>query len=157
MVAVVGFASSQLVYIAVEQAALIPGAPFLTLLPILGLMWLKPKEEIVGWSLFTIWLSLTYLSSGEPMEFAATSLIVILAIYGGFFNAKVLPWVWFAHVAWDFVPRELIPAMQDLPVACLIFDGLIGAYLLWRLKKLELHLPPSSPFFKSADSSVVAN
>ncbi|MCG8414420.1 MAG: hypothetical protein MI746_09405 [Pseudomonadales bacterium] len=141
--------STFLVNLGIEQSALIIGAPFMVLLPILGLMMLKPKEELLGWSLFTIWLSITYLSSGVVIEYLASLLIVSLAIIGGLFVPTILPFVWIAHIFWDFVPRDLPLVLQDLPVACLIFDGIIGVYLFWRVRKLRDQLPPVAPFFKS--------
>jgi hypothetical protein len=36
-----------------------------------------------------------------------------------------------AGCAWDFAPRNLPALLIDLPVACMIFDGVIGAYLSW--------------------------
>lgn len=148
------FVTSYLVNIGIEQSALILGAPFLTLLPIGGLVWLKPKEEVLGWSLFTIWLSLTYLSSGVPAEYAASLVIVALAIFGGLYKPMLLPIVWFSHVIFDFLPRDLPVYLEDLPVACLIFDGFIGLYLTWRIKKLKADLPPMSPFSRTVSSQV---
>ena len=58
----------------------------------------------------------------------------LLAILGFTRSPVFLVVAWFGHIAWDFVPRELPPLFEDLPLACLIFDGLIGARILWRWK-----------------------
>ena len=47
-----------------EAGILIPAALPLGLIPILGLCWLRPGEERVGWTVFTIWLGLKPCSSG---------------------------------------------------------------------------------------------
>jgi len=119
-----------------EQGLLIAAAAPLVAIPILSLCFLKPKEELIGWSVLTLWLSLTYLATEIDMslvrELTAFIVIVILAVLGYLRSSWILAAVWFLHIAWDFIPRELPDHLHDLPIACIIFDGLIGAYIAWR-------------------------
>lgn len=121
---------------AAGQGLLIAAAAPLVIVPILSLCFLRPKEELMGWSVLTMWLSLTYLATEIDMslarELTAFIVIVVLAILGYLRSSWILAAVWFLHIAWDFIPRELPEHLHDLPVACIIFDGLIGAYIAWR-------------------------
>ncbi len=101
--------------------------PFAVLV-VVGLAVLRPKEELAGWSVFTVWLSTTYLSLGG-IEWAGFAVVVVFALLGYFRSPWFLAAAWLLHIAWDFVPRELPELLVDLPVACLIFDGVIGLYL----------------------------
>lgn len=47
--------------LAANNHLLVWAAPVLPLFPILALYWLKPKEELAGWALFTVWLGLVIL------------------------------------------------------------------------------------------------
>lgn len=125
------FVTTLFVSFAARLDWLVISAPFLPLFPILGLRWLKPKEELAGWAAFTVWLGLTYLSTGVPIEFLAFAVLVALAVLGYFYSSWLLAAAWFLHIAWDFLPRELPAAYEALPLASMIFDGLIGAYLSW--------------------------
>jgi hypothetical protein len=37
-----------------------------------------------------------------------------------------------AHIGWDFVPRELPAHLHDLPIACMIYDGVLAIYGGWQ-------------------------
>ncbi len=74
--------TSLFVGVAAEQGLLVSVSPVLPLIPILGLFWLKPKEKLAGWSLFTIWLGSTYLGSAVPSEYVAFSIVLVLAVLG---------------------------------------------------------------------------
>ena len=119
-----------------EQGFLIAAAAPLAIIPILSLGFLRPKEELIGWSVLTLWLSLTYLATEIDMsltrEVTAFAVIVVLAVLGYLRSSWILAAVWFLHIAWDFIPRELPDYLTDLPLACIIFDGLIGLYIAWR-------------------------
>ena len=128
-------ATSQLVSVAANLGVLIWGAPILPVIPICGLFWLKPKEELAGWSLFTVWLASTYISTGIILEYVAFAVIVAMSIAGYFRSPWFFVLAWFGHIGWDFIPRDLPQLFQDLPIACLIFDGLIGVYLVWQQLK----------------------
>ncbi len=124
--------TSLFVGVAAERSFLVPASPILPLIPILGLYWLKPREQLAGWSLFTIWLGSTYLGSGGPSEYVAFSIVSVLAVFGFLRSGWFLAAAWFLHIFWDFVPRDLPPMLEELPLACMIFDGLIGIFLAWR-------------------------
>ncbi len=126
-------ASTLLIGVAGRQGWLIWGALPLTLLPILGLGRLRPREELAGWTVFTIWLGSTYLQLGS-VEIVGGLVVLVLALLGFFRSPWFLVVAWYAHIPWDFVPRQLPEAMVDLPVACLIFDGLVGTWLVWRTR-----------------------
>ena len=114
---------------------LIAAAPILPVIPILGLLWLKPKEELAGWAVFTVWLGSTYLATGLTQEVVAFMFITACAILGYFKSPWFLVAAWFGHILWDFMPRELPEILLDLPTACLIFDGLIGLFIIYAIKK----------------------
>ncbi len=124
--------TSKFVGLAASNHWLLWAAPILPLFPILGLYWLQPKAELAGWALFTVWLGSTYAMDGQPTELIVFGVIVALAI-GGLFSPWLLVIAWFGHIIWDFFPRELPELLADLPLACMIFDGLIGFYLIWRI------------------------
>ncbi len=124
--------TSQFVVLAANMGLLVWAAPLLPVIPIAGLYRLRPAEEKAGWAVFTVWLGSTYLSTGLTLEYAAFAVVAVLALAGYFANVWFLVAAWFAHIAWDFVPRELPELLHDLPLACLIFDGLIGAFIAWR-------------------------
>ena len=126
------FATSQLVSIAAAQGMLIWSAVVLPAIPILGLFWLRRREELAGWALFTVWLGSTYANTGVTGELFVLALYVVFALVGYFRAPWTLVGAWFLHIAWDFVPRDLPEMFADLPVACIIFDGMIGGYLAWR-------------------------
>jgi len=128
------FVTSWFVGFIAEQELLVELAAILPVFPVLGLLWLRPQEELAGWALFTIWLGLTYTSAGTGLELSAFGIVVALAIFGYFKSPWFLVVAWFGHIAWDFLPRELPPLFNDLPTACFIFDGIIGAYIVFRIK-----------------------
>ncbi len=132
--------TSRFVGLAASNHWLLWAAPILPLFPILGLYWLKPKAELAGWAIFTIWLGSTYAMGGDQTELIVFGVIIALAI-GGLFKPWLMVVAWFGHIIWDFFPRELPELLLDLPMACMIFDGLIGAYLIWRIRstKKPLH------------------
>jgi hypothetical protein len=99
------------------------------LIPIFGLRLLRPKEEQAGWVVFTIWLASTYVGIGSTSEMVATTVVVILGVLGYWKSPWFFVAAWWGHIIWDFVPRNLPELLSDLPMACVLFDGLIGAYL----------------------------
>ncbi len=127
--------TSRFVGFSASKHVLLFAAPFLPFFPILGLIWLKPKEEKYGWVLFTIWLGSTYVSLGTTPEWIVFSVITALAISGYFISPWLFVLAWFAHIVWDFMPRELPELLLQLPQSCMIFDGLIGFYIAWRIVK----------------------
>ena len=104
-------------------------APFAAVL-IAALRITGPVGEHIGWAAFTGWLGMTYAHTGRPLEVAVFFAYVVLAAQGTFRAPWLLGVAWLAHVAWDFVPRDLPDAYTALPRACALFDAPIGIYLL---------------------------
>lgn len=114
---------------------LVPTAlPFAALL-ILVLRRLSPAAERSGWAVFTVWLGTTYLQTGTSAETAAALLNLGLAFGGVFASPWLLVVAWAFHPAWDLLPRTLPALLVDLPMACLLFDGLIALYLAWAIRR----------------------
>ena len=125
------FITTIFVDLAAGRDLLVIAAPLLPLFPFFGLRWLKDKEQLAGWAAFTVWLGSTYLITGLPQEFIAFAVILSFALLGHFYSSWFLAPPWFLHIAWDFLPRDLPDAYHQLPLACMIFDSMIGLYLLW--------------------------
>lgn len=69
----------------------------------------------------------------HTVAYTALALIVLLSILGVLKSPWLLVAVWTLHPVWDLaVHRDLDPLMKDLPVACLIYDLIIAAYLAFR-------------------------
>lgn len=117
--------------IGADAGLLIWGAPLLVLIPILGLHFLQPNECRAGWSLFTVWLGSTYAVAATTSEILVFVLITALAVAAYYRSTWLFVVAWLGHVVWDFTPRELPELLTDLPIACMIFDGIIGLYLGW--------------------------
>ncbi len=117
--------------VAIRAGALIPAAIPVAMIPLVGLYFLRPDEELAGWVLFTVALGGTYLDGGAPFEAAGAVGIAILAGLGAWRWPWILAATWYGHILWDFVPRELPERLLDVPTACILFDGLIGTYLAW--------------------------
>jgi len=116
---------------ATEKQLLIKAALPMSALLILALRLLGPNKEQIGWAAFTGWLGMTYLQTGGPIEVLAFFVCVALGALGIFRSSYFLVVAWLGHIVWDFLPRELPENLHDLPLACTLFDGLIGLYLLW--------------------------
>lgn len=128
---VVLMAASMFIGWASEAGLLIALAlPFAAVL-ILALRVFGPRAELAGWMLFTVWLGSTYLTTGTKPEIAVFFVFLGLAVLGGFVSPYFLAAAWLLHPLWDLVPRDLPAILKDLPTACLMFDLLIGLYLLW--------------------------
>ncbi len=117
--------------IGASAGLLIWGAPLLVLIPIVGLHFLQPNECRAGWSLFTVWLGSTYAVAATTTEILVFVLITALAVGAYYRSTWLFVVAWLGHVIWDFTPRELPELLTDLPIACMIFDGIIGLYLGW--------------------------
>jgi hypothetical protein len=114
-----------------ENRVLIPFAfPFAIVL-ILALRAFGAKSELAGLAVFTAWLGLTYLQTGNPIEIVAFMFYVVFALLGAFKSPYFLAFAWVFHPFWDFVPRELPDLLKDLPTACILFDIPIGLYIFW--------------------------
>ena len=137
--------TSQVVFYAAEVGLLVPSALAMAAVPILGLTFLRPGEELAGWALFTLWLGSTYAAGGDPFELAGFAVVAVLAAIGAFRSPWFLAGAWLAHIPWDFVPRELPEMFLELPAACMLFDGLIGGYLVWRNRSGRWRPSPAPP------------
>lgn len=126
-------ATSIFVTTIIQNEMILWGVPFLPVIPILGLMWLRPKEELAGWATFTVWLGSTYAHLGHTHEFFVFALIIGCALLGYFRSPWFIIPAWFGHAIWDLFPRELPPLYDNFPIGCLIFDSLIGAFIIWRI------------------------
>ncbi len=128
---VLALATAVLCEVAIRAGALIPAAIPVAMIPVIGLFFLRPDEELAGWVFFTAALGGTYLDGGAPFEFAGALAIATLAGLGAWRWPWIFAATWYGHILWDFVPRELPELMLDVPTACILFDGLIGSYLAW--------------------------
>jgi hypothetical protein len=127
-----------LVTLATNAEKLIPFAfPFAFV--VIGLAQLRgARVELIVWGLLTIWLGSTYLQTGEAFEWFAFAAFVALAVLGAWKSPYLLALAWLLHPLWDFVPRELPDNLQDLPVACILFDIPIGIYLFVSTRRARL-------------------
>jgi hypothetical protein len=114
-----------------ENKVLIPFAfPFAIVL-MLVMRVIGAKYELAGWAVFTAWLGLTYLQTGQTIEVVAFVAYICLALLGAFKSPYFLAVAWVAHPIWDFLPRELPALLKDLPTACILFDLPIGLSIFW--------------------------
>ncbi len=136
-IVVVVFAAGKAIEAGASSNRLIPFALPGALL-LIGLMRvLRGRAELAGWAVFTAWLGLTYLATGEkiaPIEFVAFAVYLICALIGSVRVPYLLVAAWLLHPVWDFVPRTLPRDLKDLPYACIPFDIAIGLYLLWAIR-----------------------
>jgi hypothetical protein len=97
---------------------------------------LGPQAELVAWTLFVLWLGLTYVNPAYPAtlprELTVAAIYVLLAALGLWVSPWFLAVGLVAHIGWDFVPRELPAHLHELPVACMIYDGVLACYGGWQ-------------------------
>ena len=98
---------------------------------ILAFAFLPRRAEAVAWASLTGWLGMTYAHTGGAVEIAVFFLYVALAALGLFRSSWFMAIPWFAHIAWDYLPRTLPEMYHELPMACALFDAPIGIYLAW--------------------------
>jgi len=132
-VVTVGF--SYLIGLATELGILIPAALPLGVLLVLLFYWLSPRVQLIGWAVATAWLlSSVYLGTSD-LEYFMLMVVVIAAIAGVFWSPWFIAGIWMIHPLWDLIPRDLPDHQHDLPLACLIYDLVIGIYLIFRIRK----------------------
>lgn len=128
----VGF--SYLIGLATQLGILIPAAFPLGVLLVLLFYWLPARVQLIGWAVATVWLlSSVYLGTSD-IEYFALIVVVVAAIAGVFWSPWFLAGIWMIHPLWDLVPRDLPEHQHDLPLACLIYDLVIGIYLIIRIR-----------------------
>jgi hypothetical protein len=118
-----------------EGKMLIPFAFPLAVFLILALRVFGGKSELAGWAIFTVWLGITYLQTGNVLEIIAFGVYLVFALLGAFKSPYFLAFAWCFHPVWDFIPRELPDLLKDLPTACILFDIPIGLYILWHTRQ----------------------
>ena len=98
--------------------------------------WLGPRAEMVAWAVFVLWLGLTYVNPAYPAtlprELTVAAIYALLAALGLWVSPWFLAVGLAAHIGWDFVPRELPAHLHDLPIACMIYDGVLAIYGGWQ-------------------------
>ncbi|HVP31029.1 MAG TPA: hypothetical protein VMW35_17910 [Myxococcota bacterium] len=125
-VVMAGYAVGMAAHAGLLVAAAVPFAAIV----ILALRVAGPRVEHIGWAAFTGWLGMTYAHTGGPVEVLVFFVYVALGALGVFRSAWFLAVAWLAHVPWDLLPRELPAGYAQLPLACMLFDGAIAAYLI---------------------------
>ena len=148
----VGF--SYLIGIATQLGILIPAAFPLGLLLVGLFYWLPARTQLIAWAVATVWLlSSVYLGTSD-IEYAMLIVVVIAAIAGVFWSPWFIAGIWMIHPLWDLIPRDLPAHQHDLPLACLIYDLVIGVYLILRIRSkffegATVGLSTSSKMFSS--------
>ena len=128
----VGF--SYLIGIGTQLGILIPAAFPLGVLLVLLFYWLPARVQLIGWAVATVWLlSGVYLGTSD-IEYFALIVVVVAAIAGVFWSPWFIAGIWMIHPLWDLLPRDLPDHQHDLPLACLIYDLVIGVYLIFRTR-----------------------
>ena len=148
----VGF--SYLIGLATQLGILIPGAFPLGVLLVLLFYWLPARVQLIGWAVATVWLlSGVYLGTSD-IEYVALVVVVVASIAGVFWSPWFIAGIWMIHPLWDLVPRDLPEHQHDLPLACLIYDLVIGVYLIFRIRakffdKAKVELKTNSKMFST--------
>ena len=148
----VGF--SYLIGIGTQLGILIPAAFPLGVLLVLLFYWLPARVQLIGWAVATVWLlSSVYLGTSD-IEYVALVVVVVASIAGVFWSPWFIAGIWMIHPLWDLVPRDLPEHQHDLPLACLIYDLVIGVYLIFRIRakffdKAKVELKTNSKMFST--------
>ena len=148
----VGF--SYLIGLGTQLGILIPAAFPLGVLLVLLFYWLPARVQLIGWAVATVWLlSGVYLGTSD-IEYVALVVVVVASIAGVFWSPWFIAGIWMIHPLWDLVPRDLPEHQHDLPLACLIYDLVIGVYLIFRIRakffdKAKVELKTNSKMFST--------
>ena len=148
----VGF--SYLIGLGTQLGILIPAAFPLGVLLVLLFYWLPARVQLIGWAVATVWLLSSVYLGASDLEYVALIVVVVAAIAGVFWSPWFLAGIWMIHPLWDLVPRDLPEHQHDLPLACLIYDLVIGVYLVFRIRakffdKAKVELKTNSKMFST--------
>ena len=148
----VGF--SYLIGLGTQLGILIPAAFPLGVLLVLLFYWLPARVQLIGWAVATVWLLSSVYLGASDLEYVALIVVVVAAIAGVFWSPWFLAGIWMIHPLWDLVPRDLPEHQHDLPLACLIYDLVIGVYLIFRIRakffdKAKVELKTNSKMFST--------
>ena len=148
----VGF--SYLIGLGTQLGILIPAAFPLGVLLVLLFYWLPARVQLIGWAVATVWLLSSVYLGASDLEYVALIVVVVAAIAGVFWSPWFLAGIWMIHPLWDLVPRDLPEHQHDLPLACLIYDLVIGVYLIFRIRakffdKAKVELKINSKMFST--------
>ncbi|MFC3979863.1 DUF6010 family protein [Streptosporangium jomthongense] len=135
-VVVVMVAMSYAIGAVARAGLLVVAAAPLGVVLVLALCRLPGRTELAAWSAVTVGiLAPTYLAGGG-VEYAASGVVVALALLGVFRSPWFLVAAWVLHPVWDVVvPRHLEPPLTDLPTACVLYDLLVAGYLAYRARR----------------------
>ena len=128
----VGF--SYLIGLATQLGLLLPAAFPLGLLLVGLFFWLPARSQLIAWAVATVWLLSSVYLGASDIEYAVLIVVVIAAIAGVFWSPWFIAGIWVIHPLWDLIPRDLPDIQHDLPLACLIYDLVIGVYLIARIR-----------------------
>ena len=105
-------------------------------------LWLPIEGKKTFWLVFTMWTGMTFAHSGELIEILIFGLMILLAVLGFRVSLYYFGIAWVFHAFWGLLPREhlshdtaMLMGHWMIPLAGLIFELTIGAYLLWLAKK----------------------
>lgn len=129
---VVGF--SYLIGFATQMGVLLQAAFPLGLLLVILLYWLPARAQLIGWAVATVWLLAGVYLGTSDIEYVALIVIVVAALAGIFWSPWFIAGIWIIHPIWDLLPRDLPDHQHDLPLACLIYDLVVGIYLVFRIR-----------------------
>ncbi|MFF0578093.1 DUF6010 family protein [Streptosporangium saharense] len=138
-VVVVMVAMTHAIGVVARADLLVAAALPLGVVLVLALCWLPGRVELAAWGAVTVGiLAPTYLAHGG-VEYAALAVVVALTLLGMFRSPWFLVAAWVLHPVWDVVvPRHLEPPLTDLPMACVLYDLLVAAYLAYRTHRGRL-------------------
>lgn len=133
-IAIVAIGFGYLIGYATELGILIPAAIPLGFVLVGAMAWLPARAQLIGWAILTAWLLAGVYLGASEVEYIAFIVVVLAAIAGVVWSPWFLMGVWLAHPLWDLIPRELPEHQHDLPLACLLYDSVVGIYLFWRIR-----------------------
>lgn len=147
-IAGVVFAQLAVVSVAADTDALALWAAPIALVVAIGLWFLPPVAQTLGWVVMTGWMGMTYAHGGEFVEIVVFFGIVLLAALGAVASPSWLVIAWGFHLLWNAVPREAhehAAGMGHLghdPLASAIYDAILLVVLVMAIRASKLALVP---------------